>query len=261
MKRKSTYNTFRILTTICCLWTLYGCGVQQENEKLKVIKGNLQKQVDSLVIVIDSIQNTTAIKFEKGLQLKFTSQKDSAFKTFKTLYQSDSLPLWGRLIENEINNLSREVKESNLKNVFVPGDTLLLYQENSKCGEWGGDIYSIRLHFDQDYSKGFHEGEIMGQVKVERFNCDTLMRKPYSTKPALVQVKTVRLDEGDKELVKQSIHDLLEDKMTNPVFISHAGIVNRVQLISKSDTTLMIEDYPSNKWQRFHGLLNDLMKK
>ena len=149
-----------------------------------------------------------------------------------------------------VRTLPNDLQESGLLKMIDSYQEIYLIQINDKCGEWGGDKEQVRIYKNRPSDK------ILLDYKKLIINCDD----PYSQK------ETAQLNEKDKiesnneilELIEASIHDLIDQKLSNEQQISHSGIANYV--ISK-DSTLIIKDYPSKEWSNFEELITLIRKK
>ncbi len=137
-------------------------------------------------------------------------------------------------------------------------DTLLLFHEDEKCGEWGGDIERIEI---------LHRTEkIFGYYIKESFNCDNLETEYYGNPTSTIyQSKEIELTTQQIKLLKKAILDLIEYKLNQSLSngFSNSGVVNEVQIKGNNDEnlTLFIRDYPSFKWKAFHKLKNEIIKQ
>ena len=155
------------------------------------------------------------------------------------------------------NLIKGSIKNINYREDFdwLFGDTLELFQQNKKCGEWGGDIERIRI---------FHKTKkIFGYYTKESFDCDNLEREYYGT-PTSIMYQSEEIEFTNKQiaLLKKAILDLTEHRLSNSLPIYNAGIDNRVQVLGEDEFSkeLFIRDYPSFNWDKFHKLKNEILK-
>jgi hypothetical protein len=145
---------------------------------------------------------------------------------------------------------------------WLYGDTLELFQEDDKCGEWGGDIATIKIYHKRE---GFGFIKLFGYYIKKSFNCDSLELLPKAV-PIIHKSKEIEFSKQQIELLKKAIIDLTEYKLKNLSIVGHSGIVNIVQVkgndgsFEKNYMKLYISDYPSFKWNKFHKLKTEILK-
>jgi len=127
------------------------------------------------------------------------------------------------------------------------GDTLYLEHESAKCGEWGGDREVIKI-----YRISKFDNNLLASYTIITMDCADLTRR------AKLQVQKVKLTIEDKRLAEDCILELIKNKLRRQSFLAHSGIHNTIRL---SDSSLIVNDYPSNKWEQFHLLTSSLLKK
>jgi hypothetical protein len=133
-----------------------------------------------------------------------------------------------------------------------------LSHADDRYGEWGGDTDLILIYSDGNeiyakYSRYLgsvnpppppkeNEGPIIGyeHLKLE-FTIDS-----------------IKLDYSDRELIEKTIFELLKSRLRNSTALSHSGVYNYV--VSK-DSSLMVLDYPSIKWENFQKLKAKLVNR
>ena len=155
--------------------------------------------------------------------------------------------------EKSIFSLSKESYDF----YWLFGDTLVLFHQDEKCGEWGGDIERIEI---------FHKTEkIFGYYTKESFDCDNLATEYYGNPTSTIQKsKEIELTTQQIKLLKKAILDLIEYKLnqSSKNVVSNSGVVNKVQVKGNNDESfkIFIRDYPSFNWNTFHKLKNEILK-
>lgn len=125
-----------------------------------------------------------------------------------------------------------------------------LIRRNDRCGEWGGDIEIISI-----YRKGVKG--LYADYSINTSACDHPELSIDSTK--IFQKRGQLLDEKTEELVNESIGQLIKASKasSDEIYFGHAGIRNRVII---SDSSLIIDDYPSIQWRTFERLVKEILK-
>ncbi len=133
-----------------------------------------------------------------------------------------------------------------------------LSQTDDKYGEWGGDSDIILIYSDGEkvfanYSRylGSYEPPMPPEENEKP-------KKWYEYKKLEVKIDSIELSDDQIGLIENAIIELIKTKIHSETYPSHSGIVNSV--ISR-DSSLIIEDYPSNKWKSFQQLKNNITKK
>ncbi|PVW13548.1 hypothetical protein [Marixanthomonas spongiae] len=160
--------------------------------------------------------------------------------------------------ENSVDfDVTKNVNEAELKYVDR-WNQIELSHTDDKYGEWGGDtdiilVYSDGKNYYAKYAKylGSYEPPEPPKENEE-------IKKWYEYKKLERGIDSIELNSEQIELIETSILELTKLKINSKSSFSHSGIVNRV--ISR-DSSLIIEDYPSNKWSEFQKLKNSIMNK
>ena len=125
-----------------------------------------------------------------------------------------------------------------------------LKNTDTKCGEWGGDITTIRVY------KKDCKGEFYIDYTKTIMNCEDIIGH-YSHEDVDI-FKTIQATDEERKLIEQAITELLKRKLSNNDFFGHSGIQNSVVF---SDSTLIIKDYPSIRWSSFEKLVHQVTKQ
>ncbi len=133
-----------------------------------------------------------------------------------------------------------------------------LSHTDNKYGEWGGDtdiilVYSDGKKYYANYARYLGSYE---PPKPPKENQET--KKWYEYKKPEREIDSIELSSKEIELTEISILELTKLKINSKSSFSHSGIVNRV--ISR-DSSLIIEDYPSKKWDTFQRLKKSIADK
>jgi len=230
----------------------------------------LELQIDSLKQLNENLTLTRSFLFEKALNLE-KSDKGAAISIYKTITDTKQGDFWAVESEKRILDLTKEeVKQKKTRFVFIDdfdwlyGDTLELFQQNEKCGEWGGDIERIRIFRKIKKTSDSRKEEIVGYYTKESFDCDTLEREYVYGKaiPTIYKSKEIEFTTQQRELLKEAILNLAEHRLNNFLPFGHSGIVNKVQVVGndKYSKNIYISDYPSFNWNKFHKLKNEMVK-
>ncbi len=140
--------------------------------------------------------------------------------------------------------------ENNLFGAIDTYQEINLYQTNNKCGEWGGDIETIRVYKTQ------YEQRLLVDYTEKTIDC----KDPYSEKsePIIRSRNGIEITQMEKKLIQDCITELINYKLSTKQIISHSGIGNMV--ITK-DSTLIIKDWPSFNWPKFRELTKTMREK
>ncbi|MEG3660194.1 hypothetical protein V5097_22480 [Arenibacter palladensis] len=159
--------------------------------------------------------------------------------------------------KEELNNETNILKNTSLEYIDEWNQIELAHTDD-KYGEWGGDsdiilIYSDGKNLYANYSK------YLGSRKPPA--PPDLNKKPkkwYEYKKLDFKIDSIIIDKNKTDLVENAILELVKQKVYNSTSFSHSGIKNSV--ITR-DSSLIINDFPSNKWLTFQKLKNFLIKK
>lgn len=125
-------------------------------------------------------------------------------------------------------------------------DTLNLYCQNDKCGEWGGDTETIKL-----YREDFNS-ELLADYSKRIRNC----QKPYDKEPYLINKKRIPVTYDEKKIAVAAINDLIKRRLSSQNMPPCSGY----SLALLSDSSIIVYDSGGN-WPLFRELTNGLLKK
>jgi len=124
---------------------------------------------------------------------------------------------------------------------------LKLSYQNTKCGEWGGDIETIIIY--RDNYEGPLFADYLKQIKNCEFSIDEFVRTESKNR--------IKVSDEGQGLIIECINQLSASKLSRENFISHVGLRSQVIL---SDSSLIVYDYPSAKWTKFEMLTKELLE-
>ena len=134
---------------------------------------------------------------------------------------------------------------------YIDGyNEIYLYQQDDKCGEWGGNIIEIKLY------KSVKTGEILADYSKTIVECDSINIKNY--KPQLIEKKSLIMNNKELKIAYESILELVDFKLSNSKRITHSGVFNEIK---SKDSSLKVTHYPSNEWPKLKMLVKELKKK
>ncbi len=149
--------------------------------------------------------------------------------------------------------------ESEIKLEYIDRwNKIELAQTDDEFGEWGGNSDIIVVYSDGEkiYANYLRYLGSYEPPKPPKENEEP--KKWYEYKELEKTIDSVELNREQIELIENAIMELTKLKINSKSSFSHSGIVNRV--ISK-DSSLIIEDYPSNKWTEFQKLKKSIINK
>ena len=179
-----------------------------------------------------------------------------AINIYEHICKSDTLSYWSVFSENRI----LELKVNTQKKRGIWGDlfrydlllfgfqdTLFLTNNDSKCGEWGGDSERITIYPAK--------GKILADYKKNIFDCENLEKSNYNTFE-IIEKKETEIYLKDEKLIKDCIRDLLNYRLVHSGLVSHAGTYKTVEIKSGNNKpSLFITCYTDDfMWSKFHQL-------
>lgn len=226
------------------------------NDKIK----DLEEQNRNLVEEIKTLENSLPILFEKALnEEKYDTAK--ALLLYKNICKADTSLFWTSLSEQRVLKINGDIinAKSNFKDLFLweLHDTLSLFYNNGKCGEWGGDNEEINIYFKN--------GKLLADYKIYIYNCDDLDGPELIANPKYKHKskKEVNLTLKDEKLIRDCITDIMQHRLTNFGLVGHAGTYSTVELKDKNDRKSIYINYYSDifGWSKFHELKSEILKK
>jgi hypothetical protein len=150
-------------------------------------------------------------------------------------------------------------KETNWNFDFINSkNELYLAHTNDKYGEWGGDTFIIRLYrntqtkeLQMDYTE--YQGEA-APPKPPETNSE-IQNDWYIGQPIRFEKKKIIATSKYLKQISNSILELASIRLEHKDIPAMSGIYNRVLL---SDSSLIIQNYPSKNWDSFHILKNTI---
>ena len=140
-------------------------------------------------------------------------------------------------IENEIISEKVDLK-------YISHNTkLTMIGVDDKCGEWGGDSDELILYRDTIDKKTL----LADYIKIN-LTCKGLIKDS-------ILIERIKVSKKAEKLIIESIKELSEFKIMRKNYPSHIGIYNHIML---SDSTLLIDDFPSKNWISFKKLVLEL---
>ena len=168
-----------------------------------------------------------------------------------------TLPL---LILSGCSNQNKDKVESYNYNSIQFNTELIMFQIDDKFGEWGGDTYYIKMyrnneskHLMIDYIE--YEGKVGPPAPPDPNSKEKI--NWFTGLPILFEKKNIIATNQFLELISNSIKELTLAKLNIDKDVAMSGIQNQIMF---SDSTLIINDYPSIKWGEFHKMINEIAK-
>jgi hypothetical protein len=137
-----------------------------------------------------------------------------------------------------------------------------LTQTDDKYGEWGGDTFLIKVYENSlNHTLLADYREFQGLEEPPPPPTEEELKSNLSwdeLRTPLVKKDSIPINYNEKELIDKAIRELLQRKIRSENTVSHSGIYNQVIL---NDSTLIISDSPSFKWNSFQELKKSLLAK
>lgn len=137
---------------------------------------------------------------------------------------------------------------------------LIMFQTDDEFGEWGGNTYYLKLyrnsktkHLMIDYIE--YEGKAGPSSPPDPKSDEKI--NWFTGQPILFEKKNLIATNQFIGLISTSIKELTLAKLNNDEYVTMAGIQNQIMY---SDSTLIINDYPSIKWGAFQKMINEIKK-
>lgn len=133
-----------------------------------------------------------------------------------------------------------------------------LAHTDDELGEWGGNSDIILIYSDGKKIYANYSRYLGSYDSPNPPNESEKTKKWYEYKKLEKTIDSVELNSKQIELIQSAIIELTKLKINSKSSFSHSGIINSV---ISSDSSLIIEDYPSKKWAEFQKLKKSIMNK
>jgi len=158
---------------------------------------------------------------------------------------------------NEVNQKSTNWNFDSIQH----NNELYLFHTDDRFGEWGGNTYVIKLYRPAqkeelriDYKE--YEGKA-GPPDPPAPNSNDKINW-LSGQPIINEKLGLVATVEELKLISTAIQELILTKANNDEFITMSGIVNRIMY---SDSSLIVEDYPSTTWEEFQKLKQKIINE
>lgn len=138
-----------------------------------------------------------------------------------------------------------------------PWSEIELSHTDDKYGEWGGDTDLIVIYFDGKKVYADYSRYLGDKIPPPPPKENEGPKKWYEYQTLESRINNIELNENEKHLAEAAIIELLKNKLSNNL-IPVSGPINRV--VTK-DSSLIIYDYNSTKWELFQELKTELTEK
>lgn len=125
-------------------------------------------------------------------------------------------------------------------------DTLFLSQTDMKCGEFGGDTVQFKIYGNQSKS-----GLLLEYKKIS-IEC------AENQNPVVTDKRTIEIKRKERIIIQDCILELTLHKLSSEQIISNFGIRNT---IFRSDSSIVIKDWPSFEWPKFNELVEIIIEQ
>ena len=123
---------------------------------------------------------------------------------------------------------------------ILPKDSLKLIIINDNCGEWGGKEESIVVY------RSVFAGPLFANYTQINKDCKTGKQTRDTNSK-----RGIRLNERNQQLIIECINELCENKLSRENRPSHSGLFCQVIV---TDSSIIINDFPSANWNKFNQL-------
>jgi len=120
---------------------------------------------------------------------------------------------------------------------------LSMIRVDDKCGEWGGDSDKLIFYRDTIDNKA-----LFADYTKIRLTCKRLIEDS-------TLVTRIKVSKKAERLIVESVRELSKIKITRKNYASHSGLYNMIML---SDSSLIVYDFPSERWRGFEKLILEL---
>lgn len=160
------------------------------------------------------------------------------------------------IIYNGCSNQTKEKNEVlNFSSIQFDNE-LIMFQTDDKFGEWGGDTYYLKMYRNSkskqlmidyiEYRGKAGPPEPPNPKSKEQVNW-------FSGKPIQFEKKKLLATKELLMLISNSIQQLISARINNAENIAMSGIQNHIMC---SDSSILISDYPSINWDKFHKTID-----
>ena len=147
----------------------------------------------------------------------------------------------------KITDFDNPVEEKSVLEYIAIQPLTIIYSDE-ECGEWGGNIETIKIE-REDFGKPLN-----AFYTYKEMDCSA----PYDKSQLNIKkTRKVELTEVGEKLALEAILELVEIKLSRENIPSHSGIWNSVII---GDSTLIIDDFPSEFIESFGKLRNEILK-
>jgi hypothetical protein len=162
--------------------------------------------------------------------------------------------------EIQENNREQKKTEFNKSIILENWQELTLIQTDDRYGEWGGNTFVIKIYKNSTSNNYFADyKEYKGSTEPPPPPKHSNQYFPwYIYKPVINQKNEIKLNENQIELIHKAVISLTSQKLSNENLLAHSGIKNEIIL---KDSTFIINDFPSFKWNEFHKLKRIIIEK
>lgn len=167
--------------------------------------------------------------------------------TFLTLLFFSILACSDKTEQKQVVTSSQDYEDDEIFPFLDFKDTLYMYFEDTKCGEWGGDVKRINVYKDTE----------TGFLDISEFvmNCDSIDYYLDNPKREVFSQKHVKLDNIKTQLVLDVMKELFDSVIYSQAQLSidHSG---RFSAIRTSGKEIYLELYHAPEWHNFDKLYN-----
>lgn len=127
------------------------------------------------------------------------------------------------------------------------GNKLKIVSRDDKCGEWGGDEKQLIIYRDD------FKSPLLADYSEKTENCDNVGESKITK-----SIKRIKIANEDSNLIIKIINELTENKINRESIPSHSGVSNHIIL---SDSSMIINDFPSSELKNFKKLIERIEQK
>ena len=170
--------------------------------------------------------------------------------------------MWKKIDSYEKKKEYSQPKIEYLKSVNYSKEINLIQTDN-RDGEWGGNTFIIRIYRDPQTSELLADyKELENNIENPSPPSDTNKfdnsNFGYGRKKVIVEKNEIAVNKTDEVVIENAIIELIKSKINRELIPSHSGYVNK---IISNDSTLLVDDHLSIKWNNFKKLQKSLLEK